>query len=150
MQLTDVSMCIGSTSARLAPIFNLSLWIPRMSSFFKFKGKNLQGNFFFFLNLLCSGGLSDVIVLWCRCVRVHAVDVHPTLMFSPADWPAPVLASPPLELLIIWRWGSGIAVVNGVSPSATRSHSQVIYVKLQATATPLRDSKQKNNASKWG
>lgn len=39
-------MCIGSTSARLAPIFILSLWIPWMSSFLKFKGKNLQEKYF--------------------------------------------------------------------------------------------------------
>lgn len=45
VQLTVLSMCIGSTSARLAPIFILSLWIPRMSSFLKFKGKNLQGKY---------------------------------------------------------------------------------------------------------
>lgn len=69
MRLTVLSMCIGSTSARLAPIFILSLWIPRTSSFFKFKGKNLQKKNFlktpFALLLFC-------VVDVCICMYVHA------------------------------------------------------------------------------
>lgn len=42
MQLTVLSMSMGSTSARLAPIFILSLWIPSRSSFTRFIGRHLQ------------------------------------------------------------------------------------------------------------
>ncbi len=61
MQLTVLSMCMGSTSARLAPIFILSLWIPSRSSFTRFMGRHLQETqVTFIISLEHNGFLRDV------------------------------------------------------------------------------------------
>ena len=51
-RLTVWSTCMGSTSARLAPIFILSLWIPRTSSFSRFMGRHLFTDLFLLFLLL--------------------------------------------------------------------------------------------------
>lgn len=58
----------------------------------------------------------------CWCLPVPAW--QQLLMFSPVDWSAPVLTSPSLELLIVWRWGSGVATMDGMSPSAKAEKMQ--------------------------
>lgn len=68
------------------------------------------------------------------------------LLLSPVDRPAPVLTSPPLELLFVRRWGSGVAAVEGMSPPTNAEHSTITshcissliifrFLQLQVKAT---------------
>lgn len=123
------SICIGSTSARLAPILIRSLWSPKRSSFRKFIGRHLQDKsnllsalpktenfpFYFCLNDF----LSQKTKLSCFSIKKLVRDL-------PVCWSVSTLTPPSLKFLIIgWRRGSWVTAVDGMSPSEKRKkHSK--------------------------
>ena len=131
LQLTVLSMCMGSTSARLAPIFTLSLWIPSRSSFRRFMGRHLHEKHRKHKNHFSSDSLNH----WPHCTS--AAQWLLMLLLSPVNWPVPVLTPPPLEFLIIWRWGSGVTTVDGMSPSAKAKDAKKVHLKWKDQTTSI-------------